>query len=102
MDPVNKFMFLRHSLQETADLPGAKKNLPGAFYRAPGKEILCRVPGLETPGKERPPANQPLPSAGHPTNSSRSNLLETQTSPLVITCGFRQPTSQLARNFLNF
>jgi hypothetical protein len=34
--------------------------LPGAFYRAPDKEILCRVPGLETPGKERPPANQPL------------------------------------------
>ena len=28
-----------------------QKNLPGAFYRAPGKGILCRVLGLEAPGK---------------------------------------------------
>ena len=49
--------------------------MPGAFYRAPGKGILCRVPGLETPGKERPPANQPLPGAGHSANSSRRQKL---------------------------
>ena len=56
-------------------MPGEKKNLPGAFYRAPGKGILCRVPGLATPGKERPPAKQPLPGAGHSANSSRRQKL---------------------------
>jgi len=49
--------------------------LPGAFYRAPGKGILCRVPGLAAPGKERPPAKHPLPGAGHSANSSRRQKL---------------------------
>ena len=49
--------------------------MPGAFYRAPGKAILCRVPGLAAPGKERPPAKQPLPGAGHSANSSRRQKL---------------------------
>ena len=49
--------------------------MPGAFYRAPGKGILCRVPGLAAPGKERPPAKQPLPGAGHSANSSRRQKL---------------------------
>ena len=52
-----------------------QKILPGAFYRAPGKGILCRVPGLAAPGKERPPAKQPLPGAGHSANSSRRQKL---------------------------
>jgi len=49
--------------------------LPGAFYRAPGKGILCRVPGLAAPGKERPPTKQPLSGAGHSANSSRRQKL---------------------------
>ena len=49
--------------------------MPDAFYWAPGKGILCRVPGLATPGKERPPAKQPLPGAGHSANSSRRQKL---------------------------
>ena len=52
-----------------------QKNLPGAFYWAHGKGILCRVPGLVAPGKERPPAKQPLPGAGHSANSSRRQKL---------------------------
>jgi hypothetical protein len=34
-----------------------QNDLPGAFYRAPGKEIICRVPDPTPPGKEKHPAN---------------------------------------------
>jgi hypothetical protein len=47
-----------------------QNDLPVAFYRAPGKGIICRVPDPTAPGKEMHPANQPLPSAGHSAKSS--------------------------------